>query len=98
MGNKYLIVSGVTNVNIIKKRQLQVDVILRVKKYEFDTKYSRRSLQTPTTSRLQHQRDLQLQVISSFVSEKDVFAVLPTGYGKSLLFMSRRFCDKYERI
>jgi ATP-dependent DNA helicase RecQ len=31
-------------------------------------------------------RDLQLEVILKFVSGKDVFAILPTGYGKSLCY------------
>jgi len=33
-----------------------------------------------------HLKDLQLEVITSFVAGKDVFAVLPTGYGKSLCY------------
>ena len=31
-------------------------------------------------------KDLQRSVIVSFVNRNDVFAVLPTGYGKSLYF------------
>ena len=31
-------------------------------------------------------KDLQRSVIVSFVNGNDVFAVLPTGYGKSLYF------------
>lgn len=31
-------------------------------------------------------KDLQLQVISGLVGGRDVFGVLPTGYGKSLCF------------
>ena len=31
-------------------------------------------------------KDEQLQVVTNVVSGKDVFAVLPTGYGKSLCF------------
>lgn len=31
-------------------------------------------------------RDLQLEVIKGVVSGQDVFAVLPTGYGKSLCY------------
>ena len=29
-------------------------------------------------------KELQLKVITAFVASQDVFAVLPTGYGKSL--------------
>ncbi len=31
-------------------------------------------------------KDLQVEVILSFLTGKDVFAILPTGYGKSLCF------------
>ena len=31
-------------------------------------------------------KELQLKVITSFVAGNDVFAVLPTGYGKSLCY------------
>ena len=33
-------------------------------------------------------RDLQMEVILSLVMGKDVFAILPTGYGKSLCYAS----------
>ena len=33
-------------------------------------------------------KDEQLSVVKSFVSGNDVFAVLPTGYGKTLCFAS----------
>ena len=32
-------------------------------------------------------RDLQLKVVAEVVTGRDVFAVLPTGYGKPLLAM-----------
>ena len=31
-------------------------------------------------------KELQLKVITAFVAGRDVFAVLPTGYGKSLCY------------
>ena len=34
---------------------------------------------------------LQLKVIMSFIAGKDVFAILPMGYGKSLCYFSRSF-------
>ena len=33
-----------------------------------------------------------LKAVSQFVSEKDVFAVLPTGYGKKTLFCHSSIC------
>ena len=32
-------------------------------------------------------RDLQLKVVAEVVTGRDVFAILPTGYGKPLLAM-----------